>query len=164
MSLDNWIKVLGIVGVVISFLWGVWQWKDKSEQELKQRSSEAVRLAETRRLEATKPFLERQLKLYTEASQVAAQVATQGGSEAGKKARVRFWELYWGELALVENREVEAAMKQMGDAISAGAAETDLKRLSLRLAHACRASLDLSWGVRAWSRPDEAASAPEGRQ
>ena len=65
MSLDNWIKVLGIVGVVISFLWGVWQWKDKSEQELKQRSSEAVRLAETRRLEATKPFLERQLKLYT---------------------------------------------------------------------------------------------------
>lgn len=93
MSLDNWIKVFGIVGVVISFLWGVWQWKDKSEQELRQRTSEAARLAETRRLEATKPFLERQLKLYTEASQVAAQIATQGSSEAGRKARARFWEL-----------------------------------------------------------------------
>lgn len=159
MTFDNTLKLLTVVGAIASFLWGVYQWREKSTQDLEARKHETARLVETRRIEATKPFLERQLTLYAEATRVAAQVATQGNSEAGKKALARFWELYWGELALVENRAVEAAMKRMGDALVANAPARDLQQASLAVARACRESLDRSWGIRAWSSPDEAASA-----
>jgi hypothetical protein len=158
-SLDTWLKVLGVAGAMFSFIWSVYQWREKSREELEVRRVEAERLAETRRIEATKPFLDRQLALYSEAARVAAQVATLGDTEAGQKARARFWELYWGELALVENKAVEGAMKRMGDAIAAGASDQELKYASLAVAHACRESLDKSWGINAWAAPDEAARA-----
>jgi hypothetical protein len=119
MNFANTLKVLTVLGAIVSFVWGVYQWREKSSQELEARKQESQRLVKTRRIEATKPFLERQLALYAEATKIASQVATQGNSESGKKALARFWELYWGELALVENRSVEAAMKRMGDALRA---------------------------------------------
>lgn len=162
-TLDTWIRMLGIAGALASFLWGVYQWRENSRQEREAREVEIARLAETRRIEATKPFLDRQLILYSEATKVAAQVATLGETEAGRKARARFWELYWGELALVENRDVEAAMKRMGDALKDGASAEVLQRRSLDIAHACRQSLDRSWGINAWATPDEAASGTNGK-
>lgn len=158
MCFDNWLKILTVLGAICSFLWGVYQWREKTSQELEARKQEYTRQIETRRIEATKPFLERQLALYAEITKVAAQVATQGDAESGKKALVRFWELYWGELALVENRSVEAAMVRMRDALRANASTGELEQASLAVAHACRNSLDRSWGIRAWSSPDEAAS------
>ena len=72
--------------------------------------------AETRNLEARKQYLTRQLDLYTEATRAAAKLGTAPpDSPEYLKARTRFWELYWGELSMVENREVEAAMKRMGE-------------------------------------------------
>lgn len=157
MTIDNWLNILTVLGAICSFLWGVYQWREKTSRELEARNQENTRLTETRRIEATKPFLERQLMLYAEATKVAAQVATQGETESGKKALVRFWELYWGELALVENRSVEAAMVQMKNELRANASAEKLEQASLAVARACRYSLDRSWGIRAWSSPDEAA-------
>lgn len=161
ISLENGLKLLGVFGAIASFLWGVYQWREKSKDDLEARKLESQRLVDTRRIEATKPFLERQLALYSEVTKIAAQVATQGNSETGKKALTRFWELYWGELALVENRSVEAAMKRMGDALRDKSSAQELQVASLDVAHACRESLDKSWGIRAWSAPDEAASPPK---
>ncbi len=155
-SFEELLKVATLVGVVASFLWGVYVWKDKSDKEIVQQRVDAERLSGTRRIEATKPFLERQLKLYTEASQVAAVIAT-SDTAARRKAVDRFWELYWGELALVENTEVEAAMVAFGGGLKNKASTSELQQLSLRLAHACRLSLDKSWGIHAWSEPDKAA-------
>lgn len=157
LTFDAWLKVFGLVGALASFAWGVYQWREKSERELAQVRLEADRLATSRKIEATKPFLERQLKLYTEISQVAATLSTSSDNSERTKATKRFWELYWGELALVENREVEAAMVELGKALARGAPQSDLQQLSLRLAHACRTSLDRSWGIHAWTTPDEAA-------
>ena len=112
---------------------------------------EQQRVAETRRIEATKPFLERQLALYTEATQVASIIGTSQNTADVAKAKVRFWRLYWGELGLVEDKDVEGAMKRLGDALSALASQDDLKHYSLALAHACRVSLDRSWGISAWT-------------
>jgi hypothetical protein len=96
--------------------------------------------------------LERQLKLYTEATQVVAIIATSDNREKLREATDRFWQLYWGELAMVEDRQVEKAMKQLGDALSSSSTDkNDKEQLSLRLAHACRVSLDKSWGINAWT-------------
>jgi hypothetical protein len=113
-SLDNALKVLGVLGALGSFLWGVYVWKEKSGQDRdallreQRRASEAVlqeqkRTSETRRVEATKPFLEHQLALYTEAIQSVEVMATSADHPAVDKATARFWQLYWGELGLVED-------------------------------------------------------------
>ena len=110
-----------------------------------------------RKIEATRPFLERQLKLYPEAAHVAAILATSQDGAERASAYKRFWELYWGELALVENQDVEAAMVAFGGALKSQAALPELESLSLQLARACRRSLDKSWGIHAWTAPDDAA-------
>jgi hypothetical protein len=157
LTFDHWLKILGLFGALASFVWGVYQWRVKSDQELAQARFEADRVAASRKIEATKPFLERQLKLYTEVSQVAATLSTSSDTAERGRANKRFWELYWGELALVENREVEVAMVEIGEALGRSGPQSELQQLSLRLAHSCRTSLDRSWGIHAWTSPDEAA-------
>ena len=112
------------------------------------------REAETRRLQAREPFLRRQLELYAEATRAASRIAHPSGIEkSDAEARQRFWELYWGELALVEDRQVEAAMVQMGECLNTGDCAPcggSVQKCSIALAHACRASLAISWGVDEW--------------
>jgi hypothetical protein len=142
MTLESAVKLLSILGAVVAFGWGVFQYVKNEERQ-----------AESRRVEATKPFLERQLKLYTEATQATAMIATSEDPKDRAAAEKRFWSLYWGELALVEDKGVEAAMVAFGRGLSEGAPAEEIKRLSLRLARACRDSLALSWGVKEWQRP-----------
>ena len=139
---ESWIKALSVLGAVIVFAWGVFQFIVNQNSQ-----------TETRRIEATKPFLERQLKLYTEATQSAATLATSKKVDELDSASKKFWSLYWGELALVEDMKVEAAMVQLGSALEAGSVGDQLKQYSLELAHACRDSLADSWGVRQWRNP-----------
>jgi hypothetical protein len=105
-SFESAIKVLSILGAVATFAWGVFQYDQTQKQQ-----------AETRRIEATKPFLERQLALYTEATQIASTIATTNDKSKRESALERFWALYWGELALVEDAFVEGAMVKLGEAI-----------------------------------------------
>ena len=146
-SLEAWIKILTLVGAVAAFIWGAYQFLSTQRNQ-----------AETRRIEATRPFLDRQLKLYTEATQAAATLATSPSKEDISSAKQRFWSLYWGELALVEDKRVEAAMVQLGRAIEQGKVGSEIQRLSLNLAHACRDSLAESWGVQQWRNPHQADS------
>lgn len=110
---------------------------------------------ESRQIEARRPFIERQLKLYTEATQVAAVIATSADQTRVEASRQRFWELYWGELSLVEDRGVETAMVRFGKCLNAkgDCAQSELQQASLALAHACRDSLSESWGVASWRTP-----------
>jgi len=141
-SLETSIKILSILGAVIVFCWGVFQFTVTQRQQ-----------SETRRIEATKPFLERQLALYTEATQLASAIATTTNAAMREQAVARFWSLYWGELALVEDAFVEGAMVKFGDALRRQASDEEVKQGALNLAHACRNSLARSWGVEAWQSP-----------
>jgi hypothetical protein len=101
--------------------------------------------------ESRKPFLERQLALYFEATKIAAQLSTASRGAPWNSARQRFWELYWGELGLVEDAGVLAAMVAFGDALTAyqqgrGGTQAELHQLALGLARACRHSLQSEWG------------------
>ena len=61
--------------------------------------------------------------------------------------------MYWGELALVEDKQVEAAMVNFGKAFEVSGAGKGLQQYSLAIAHACRDSLAESWGVKQWRNP-----------
>ena len=146
------IKLGTLVIAAVGFFWGVIQWKLNQSAEREQRTYDESLRTENRRIEATKPFLERQLKLYTEASAVVATIGTSTNKTEVEVATDRFWKLYWGELALVENNAVEEAMAAFGKSLQEGDSQSQLKHLSLVLAHQCRESLDSSWGVRAWTK------------
>ena len=142
-NLDTVIKTFPSFIAAVSFLWGVYQFVKNQKAQ-----------AETRRIEATKPFLERQLKLYTEATQAAATIATSKQAEEINIASTKFWSLYWGELALVEDKGVEAAMIEFGEAMKTGSVgQQQLQENSIAPAHACRDSLADSWGVKQWRNP-----------
>ena len=150
MTFETGVKVLSILGAVATFAWGMFQYIENNKEQ-----------SESRRIEATKPFLERQLKLYTEATQSAATLATSENPSERAAAIKRFWSLYWGELALVEDKEVEAAMVGLGKGLDRQASPAELKQLSLKLAHACRDSLALSWGVKEWHNPHRLKAAEQ---
>ncbi|MBM3449472.1 MAG: hypothetical protein FJX78_00510 [Armatimonadetes bacterium] len=113
----------------------------------------------TRHLQARQPFLQEQLKLYTEATKVTSRLANEtAGDPAVEAARKRFWELYWGELALVEDRDVERAIVAMGKCLNGDCGPCGtLRQCALQVAHACRRSLANSWGVRDWIKDSNAA-------
>lgn len=139
--LESSLKVLASLVALIGLFWGMFTYFDSKEREF-----------ETRRLEATRPFLERQLELYTHATRAAATLAASEDAAARAAASKRFWELYWGELALVEDQEVERAMVALGRGLRNDVGASQLQQMSLNLAHACRESLAKSWGVGHWAR------------
>jgi hypothetical protein len=125
-------------------------------------------------INARRPFLDLQLKLYQEATKTASILATSADPKELQAAEARFWQLYWGELGLVENGGitsenggVEGAMVRFGDEFLKRAQDRSLlARLALDLAHTCRNSLAQSWDVLDWKAPvyvTPAAKAPPRR-
>lgn len=141
-TFENTVKILSILGAVVTFAWGVIQFTTNQRQQ-----------SETRRIEATKPFLERQLILYTKATQLASTISATSDPKKKDQSVEEFWSIYWGELALVEDAFVEGAIVNFGDALRKKSNDEEIKQLALKLAHACRNSLARSWGVEAWQSP-----------
>jgi hypothetical protein len=137
--------VLSVSGAVLAFIWGAYQFLVKQWGQ-----------AESRRIEATKPFLDRQLRLYTEATQAAAMMATTTSEHEFTDAKSRFLLLFWGELVMVEDRGVEGAMVQFRNALLANLRGEDLAQPALALGRACRMSLAKTWGVKEWLDPHQA--------
>ena len=125
--------LIALVGVPI----GLWQYVEKAENEYR------------------KPLWEKQLNYYLEATEAAAKIATLQNeqSDAGRtelgRAKMKFWELYYGELVVVEDGDVSQAMVNFGKCLreyeDMGCDQKRLQELSLVLAKACRGSVSKSW-------------------
>jgi hypothetical protein len=116
---------------------------------------------EARARESKRPFLEKQLELYFEACEVTATMASDTSErERVDKAEIRFRQLYWGELALVETNDVERIMEAFANVfaeVSSSPVAVQFRRsllteLAYQLAHACRTSIAKGWGFRTRSR------------
>ena len=137
-------KWVAVILAVSGFLWGV------------------ISALQLRAIDARRPFLDLQLRLYQEASNTAAILATSTDARELQVAEHRFWQLYWGELSMVENGGimpknggVEGAMVRFGaELMNHPQSKFNLQLLSLDLAHICRDSLAQSWAVSDWRTPD----------
>lgn len=152
VNLETLVKLLSPLLAIAAFVWGIYTYRDTSRQNAEQQIAEAKRTADTRRIEATRPYLDIQLALYKEATKVTATIATSTDAQEVRRATKRFRELYWGELGLVERTDVAAAMVAFRTALDAGSGQDALGPLALKLAHACRDELAASWGTEAWRR------------
>lgn len=133
--IGSFITIISVtVGVVISVL----NFRIAKEKE-----------AESRKIEAAKPFLELRQKLYLDALKNASILASKElhTEEEVKQAKKRFSELYWGELSLIEERSIEAKMIAVASSENLTDSITPTQRTVYDLSHAMRESLVKSWGV-----------------
>lgn len=134
-SIGSFITVISVVvGVVIS----VMNFRIAKEKE-----------AESRKIEAAKPFLELRQKLYLEALNSASVLASKSvhSEEEIVKAKKRFSELYWGELSLIEESSIEQKMIAVAKSENLSDSISPTQNATYNLAHAMRESLIKSWGV-----------------
>lgn len=100
-----------------------------------------------------RPFLQKQLDLCFEATDVASRLATETNPTEWEKSRFDFWRLYWGILGIVEDQAVAIAMVNLGNTVpltpvaSPELPMTSLKSQALALAHAARDLMRKSWDV-----------------
>jgi hypothetical protein len=140
-GLEVFFKYVSPLLAILTFAWGIYTYRTTSELQ-----------AESRRIEAAKPFLEKQLKLFTEATAITAKIATSQEATEIATARARFLELYWGELGMVERGDVASAMIAFKAALDSNKPKPELQPIALRLAHACREELAAAWETDAWKR------------
>lgn len=99
----------------------------------------------------TLPFLTKQLDYCFEAAEIAGTLSSTADAAAWKAARVRFFELYWGPLAIVEDEDVAGAMvsfKQALDGVGVGSLPaTSLSAPSLQLGSQIRKLVLRSWRI-----------------
>ena len=127
VSIKATATIIALLGAII----GIWKYSDTVEKEFR------------------KPFWEQQVALYFDATSAASTLASSLDSTALFKAKEKFYELYYGPLAVVEDTEVEAAMVRFDRCLQAletgSCTRTELKNLSLALAHSCRESIGRAW-------------------
>jgi hypothetical protein len=138
------LKLVGVLGACATFAWSAFIYFDARKREV-----------EARKIEASKVYLDRQLKLFEEATSVAARLAIAEPKNRRPEDVARFWQLYWGELGLVERGGVASAMAAYGgilDSSADGPSRSHLGAAALNIAHAARAELTESWKVAEWRR------------
>jgi len=131
-TLERVLKVVGSVVTVVGLFLG-------SAQFLRNQT-----------VEAAKPYLQKKLEWCEDAVETASFIATADPAARGTKT-LRFWQLYWGLMVLVENQKVNDAMQGFKDALlleeAPGPPESSsmLKSAALHLAQACRQEMADSW-------------------
>lgn len=136
--------LLSVAGACLTFGWSAFTYFDTQKRQ-----------AEARKIEASKGFLDRQIKLLEEATSLAARLAIARPEDRKPKDVDRFWQLYWGELGMVEKGGVESAMFRYGALLDASAdspSKSTLGKAAIDIAHAARDELAQSWKVDEWKK------------
>jgi hypothetical protein len=100
-----WLDCLQIITVVagVAALAGTFYFHSVEQDQHAREQLAAVKI------DLERPYEEKKLALYLDAARVLAHLATT--PDVDKAAtEARFWELYWGELAFVESKDVETLM------------------------------------------------------
>ncbi len=143
-------KIISVLSGAVSFLWGVWIWRVAQKDKIDFTRTEAENKFELRKFELTKPFLEKQLSIYTELVSICASLVIDTNSRKDE-----FWKIYWGQLSLVDNADVSSAVVSFGQALEYTPDDkSELKQRAMLVANACRKSLSTSWGIEGWVDPD----------
>ncbi len=131
----NLTTIIPWVLTILSLTASAWQYNLTSEQKNRE------------------PFLTKQLEFTLTATDALATLAVETEPAKWEEARKTFWKLYWGPLAIVEDRGVEAAMVRAGAIVPRSPVTNpalpmaSLNKPSLDLAHAARELILESWNV-----------------
>jgi hypothetical protein len=103
-------KWFGLFAVLASAAWTVKTYRDGRALELQQQYETHIKDEEARTKDQNSFIFQRQAALYFDAAQAAATLAASTDAKRLKDAHERFEELFYGELVMVEDHRIEAAM------------------------------------------------------
>ena len=120
------------------------------------RKAEADKEAATRKEDYKRRLWDKQMELYLQACRAASTIATVATPEHAEyaTARLRFEQLYHGELCIVEEPKVSQAMVDFRNQMMTyeqsprDEQRQSLRSLALNLAEACRKSTESVWDVK----------------
>jgi hypothetical protein len=162
---------LPVLTAVVGGVWAVWLFTSAHRDAALAAANQASDTAQTRLIEAQKPFLDKQLELYVRASKtVGTLIIIADGNKDGAfqkwapedasqwaDAKRGFLSLFWAELPMVENTDVETAMVNVRDALKAyenfNHLNSQLQKRAYCLGHAIRKSIEEGWRVRVGTGP-----------
>jgi hypothetical protein len=124
-SWDLWLKTASAAGFLIAALISYNQYLDTARRELR------------------RPFLEQRLAICVDVSTQAATIVTESQPAADRAAREALEKLYWGPLAIFDNKAVADAVEMFRSAMQDG--KKPDHKLAERIAHACRDLMQASW-------------------
>ncbi len=139
---NGWtIQSISLLLVAAGLAVGAWQYWDANRQQYK------------------KVIWSAQKQLYEGAIQAASEIANGDSLKSVAESRKKFWNLYWGNLAMLESPSVETAMVRFGELLGTceesndeacfhsvpGNSNSPLQLAALDLAHCGRESLQETW-------------------
>ena len=136
-----WIEAANVIGKWLTGLAAVGAVGVSLIQYIDQRTDEIVVLDR----QSKQKFLDKQFELYTEAVIVVSRLATGDEYDGREEDIIRFWQLHWGELGMVEDGQVAQAMAAAGKALDE---KRSLKAPSLVLSRCISKSIEVNWGVK----------------
>lgn len=129
-----WLDIISKTLVLFAAIFAVWKYSD------------------TRTKEYQKPLWEAQTRLYFEVTSIAARLTNEFDLNNWERDKKRFYELYWGQMILVEDEDVEKAMVEFGKRLydfdqltNTEEMQKSMKNLRVyahKLSYACRASIN----------------------
>jgi hypothetical protein len=147
---DSFIKNFGIVATIATLVGSAIAFFMQRGDDIAQRRIQAEAIER----DSKKVFLDKQAALYFETTALVSRIANMDAETIPQKDVERFWQLYWGELSMVEDFGVEQSMVVFGRSLRAaqqkGTNEVCAQKrteISLMLAHCIRESLGKSWDV-----------------
>lgn len=138
--------VVATIAGIVAVISALFAYMAQTSAAKSQSDVALLQLAAQQAHERQKPFIEAQMKYYIEATETAAQIPRTAPGAARQELVKRFWQLYWGALALVEDDNVARAMVAYGAELKQPQPNSaTLEGLALNVAHACRDSLKRLW-------------------
>jgi hypothetical protein len=148
-KLREYIPVITALVAVVGVLIGIYQFNTQQASAQIQLQTQAKLEFETRQAELKRRYWEEQVTIYRDATQTAAAIAISESLDEVREERRNFWTLYWGEMSLLEHREVEQAMVAFGKQLAAWEASQEkpelIENYAFDIAHCCRKSLLKTW-------------------
>jgi len=134
-TIDAVAKIITAIAVICGGAFATYQYFSNREYQLT-----------TARIEAQKPFLDKRLQLYLDATTAAATIATSKNESEVEKAKEQFWKLYLGPMIVVQDPTVENPMRQFADCLQdSKKCDAPIAELARGLAQTCNRSLTRDW-------------------
>jgi hypothetical protein len=139
--------LIAVAGLVIGQFQNLQQQKERARALDIEREKERA----LREQESKKPFWQKQVDLYFDASNAVSTLINSTDAVKRQQAEDRFWQLFYGELVIVEDQNVERAMIDISSYLiqcrqsPPRCEDYKLKNLALALSSSCRQSIGESW-------------------
>jgi hypothetical protein len=139
-TLVQFVPIITAILSIAGFIWGVFLYTGEQKMSRSDRETQSLRQKQIAEHELMTPWLDSQRATYSKALDAAAAFANSRDESDRAIAEQKFWQLYQGQMILVETHAVSGRMKNFGDCLdgttSCNAAELNTRVRALASAMA----------------------------